>query len=145
MNLAVWNPFTEMEELLDRYGRSSRKSVMRQDDKMFEVGDWMPSVDIEETDEAYIIKAELPGVEKDDVNVTIDNGLLTIRGEKHSNKEDKKAHRTECVYGSFVRSFTLPQAVTAEGVEAEYNNGVLNLVIPKTEEAKPRQIEVKVK
>ncbi len=145
MSLTVWNPFSEMEELLDRYGRSSRKSLMRQDDKAFEVGDWMPSVDIEESDDAFIIKAELPGVEKDDVNVTIDDGILTIKGEKHSKKEDKKAHRVECSYGSFVRSFTLPQAVNADGVEAEYNNGVLSLSIPKTEDAKPRQIEVKVK
>ncbi|OQY27345.1 MAG: heat-shock protein [Candidatus Cloacimonetes bacterium 4572_55] len=145
MNLSIWDPFREMEELLDRYSRSSRKSLAKSDDKTFEVGDWMPVVDIDETDDAFLVKAELPGVKKNDVNVNIENGVLTIRGEKKTETEDKKRHRVECAYGSFVRSFSLPQAIKAEKVEAEYKNGILNLTIPKSEEAKPKQIEVKVK
>lgn len=145
MNLSVWDPFREMEELLDRYGRSARKSLAKSDDKTFEVGDWMPVVDIDETEDAFIVKAELPGVEKDDVSVNVDNGVLTIKGEKKIETEDKKCHRVERAYGSFIRSFTLPQEINAEKIEAEYKNGVLNLTIPKSEEAKPKQIEVKVK
>ncbi len=145
MNLSIWDPFREMEELLDRYSRSSRKSLAKSDDKTFEIGDWMPVIDIDETDDAFLVKAELPGVEKNDVNVNIENGILTIRGEKKTETEDKKRHRAECAYGSFVRSFSLPQDIKAEKVEAEYKNGILNLTIPKSEEAKPKQIEVKVK
>ena len=145
MNLTVWDPFREMEALLDRYGRSSRKTLAKSDDKAFEVGDWMPQVDISETKEAFIVKAELPGVEKEDVNVNFENSVLTIRGEKKIETEDKKRHRVECAYGSFIRSFTLPQTIKADKIEAVYKNGILNLTIPKAEEAKPKQIEVKIK
>ncbi len=145
MSLSVWDPFREMEELLERYGRTSRKTLAKSDDRTFEFGDWMPVVDIDESKNAFVVKAELPGVEKDDVNITIEEGVLTIRGEKKTETEDKKRHRVECNYGSFVRSFTLPQSIKAEEIKAEYNNGVLNLTIPKSEEAKPKQIEVKVR
>ncbi len=145
MNLSIWDPFQEMETLLDRYNRSSRKTLANSDDRSFEVGDWMPVVDIEETEDAFSIKAELPGVEKDNVSINIDKGVLTIKGEKKTETEDKKRHRVECSYGSFVRSFTLPQSVNVDDVEAEYNNGILNLTIPKSEEAKPKEIEVKIK
>ena len=145
MNLSIWDPFQEMENLLDRYNRSSRKTLANSDDRNFEVGDWMPVVDIEETEEAFAIKAELPGVEKDDVSINIDKGVLTIKGEKKTETEDKKRHRVECSYGSFVRSFTLPQSIKVDEVQAEYNNGILNLTIPKSEEEKPKEIEVKIK
>jgi len=145
MNLAVWDPFREMEALLDRYGRSARKTLAKSDDKTFEVGDWMPQVDISETQEAFIVKAELPGVEKEDVSVNFENSILTIRGEKKVETEDKKRHRVECAYGSFIRSFTLPQTIKADKIEAVYKNGILNLTIPQADEAKPKQIEVKIK
>lgn len=145
MTLTIWDPLREMEALLDRYSRSARKSIAKSDDRTFEVGDWMPLIDIDETQDAFAVKAELPGVDKEDVSVDIDNGVLTIRGEKKVETEDKKRHRVECAYGSFVRSFTLPQSVDTERVEAEYKNGVLNLTIPKSEAAKPKQIEVKIK
>jgi len=145
MSLSIWDPFQEMETLLDRYNRSSRKTLANSDDRSFEVGDWMPVVDIDETEDAFSIKAELPGVEKDNVSINIDKGVLTIKGEKKTETEDKKRHRVECSYGSFVRSFTLPQSVNVDNVEAEYNNGILNLTIPKSEEAKPKEIEVKIK
>ncbi|TBV82184.1 MAG: Hsp20/alpha crystallin family protein [Desulfobulbaceae bacterium] len=145
MNLSVWDPFREMEALLDRYGRSARKTLAKSDDKTFEVGDWMPVVDIDETKDAFVVSVELAGVEKDDVSVNIDNGVLTIKGEKKTKTEDKKRHRVECAYGYFVRSFTLPRETKSEQIEAAYKNGVLSLTIPKAEEAKPKQIEVKIK
>jgi len=143
MSLSVWDPLREIEELLDRYNR--RKSVENGNDKTFEVGDWVPFVDVHETGDVFNLKAELPGVRKEDVSVSVDNGVLIIRGEKKTAKEDKKAHRFECAYGSFVRSFILPQSIKAEKVVAEYKDGVLNMTIPKAEETKPKQIEVKVK
>jgi len=144
MNLSIWDPIREMEDLLDKYGRSTRTSMAKHDDRAFEVGEWMPMVDIDETEDAFVVKAELPGVDKDDVSVTIEDGVMTIKGEKRTETKDKKRHRVECSYGSFVRSFTLHQSSTADKVVAEYKNGILHLTIPKSEEAKPRQIEVKV-
>ena len=144
MNMTVWDPFHEMETLLDRYSKSARKSLAKRDDSLFEVGDWMPLVDINETKDAFVVKAELPGVEKEDVSVKIDNGVLTIRGEKKVETEDKKQHRVECAYGSFIRSFTLPQTIKSDKIEAEYKNGILHLTLPKSEESKPKQIEVKI-
>ena len=145
MNLAIWDPFREMEALVDRYNRSARKPLLKFDDKSFEIGDWMPVVDISETEDAFVVKAELPGVDKDDVKVKVENGILTIRGEKKAELEDKKNHRVECTYGSFVRSFTLPQTIKSDSINAEYKNGILNLTIPKSEEVKPKEIEVKIK
>ena len=104
MNLSIWDPFREMGELLGRYGRLVRKSLPKSDDTAFEVGDLMAVVDLDETDDAFIVKAELPVVEKDDVSVNIDNGVLTIKGEKKTETEDKKHHRVECTYGSLVKS-----------------------------------------
>jgi HSP20 family protein len=101
-----------------------------------EAGDWMPTVDIVENDQSFVVRTELPGVEKDDVKVHINNGVLTIKGEKKVETKDEKRHRVECSYGSFVRSFTLPQDVDIERVEAAYKNGILSLTIPKLEKAK---------
>ena len=145
MSLSIWDPFREMEDLADRYNRSARKSLVKHDDGSFEVGDWMPVVDISESEDAFLVKAELPGVDKDDVSVKVENGVLTIKGEKRSETEDKKNHRIECSYGSFVRSFTLPQTTKSGSIEAEYKNGILTLTIPKSEEVKPKEIEVKIK
>lgn len=143
MNLTVWDPFREMEALLDRYSRSARKTMAVEGGPV-EAGDWMPTVDISETDHDFVVRAELPGIDKDDVQVTLDNGVLTIKGEKKTETKDEKRHRIECVYGSFVRSFTLPQHVAAEKVQAGYKDGILSLTIPKLETAKPKQIKVQV-
>ena len=141
MSLSIWDPFREMEALLDRYSKSGTPSG---EDGKPEGGGWMPVVDIEEAEGTFIVHAELPGVEKDGVQVSIENGVLTIKGEKKTRSEDTKRHRVECVYGSFMRSFTLPQDVDVEKVEAAYKNGILSLTIPKQEHAKPKQIEVTV-
>jgi HSP20 family protein len=110
------------------------------------VADWVPSVDVSETDGEYQIKAEIPDVRKEDVKVTLEDGVLTIQGARKQEKEDKgkKYHRVERTYGSFVRSFTLPDLVDEEKVKAEFKDGVLNLQLPKSEKAKPKAIEVKV-
>jgi len=108
---------------------------------------WTPVVDIAEHDDDYVVKVELPGINKDDVKITLENNVLTIRGEKKQEKESKKEnfHRIERSYGSFQRSFTLPMTVKNDKIDASYKDGILTIALPKAEEAKPKQIEVKVK
>jgi len=109
--------------------------------------DWNPAVDIVENKDAYILKAELPGMTRDDVHITMENNLLTIRGEKKNETEQKEEnfHRVERSYGAFERSFTIPGTITADKIDAQYKDGVLKLTLPKAEESKPKMIEVKVK
>jgi len=108
---------------------------------------WTPVVDIAEHDDDYIVKVELPGVNKDEVKITLESNILTIRGEKKQEKETKKEnlHRVERSYGSFQRSFTFPTTVKSDKIDASYKDGILTIALPKAEEAKPKQIEVKVK
>ena len=110
-------------------------------------GTWIPAVDVAEGDDAYTVKMELPGVNKDDVKITLESNVLTIRGEKQAETEvnEKNFHRTERSYGSFQRSFTLPTSVKNDKIDAVYKDGILTVSLPKAEEAKPKQIEVKVK
>ena len=107
---------------------------------------WAPAVDILETDNELVLKADLPGVEMKDVDINIENGTLTLKGERKFEREEKNKgfHRMERSYGSFVRYFTLPDTVDPEHVHAEYNNGVLTVTLPKKEIAKPRNIKVQV-
>ena len=147
--LMRWDPFRELEDMSDRLNRMFARPVVRTNGNGKEtltVADWSPTVDISETDGEYLIKAELPEVKKDDVKVTLEDGILTIQGERRREKDEKttKYHRVERSYGSFVRSFSLPDQVDENGVKAEYRDGMLNLQIPKSEKAKPRAIEVKV-
>jgi len=147
MSMQLWNPFEEFENLLDRYNKSGGKSLGKQYNTDLSFADWAPSVDIEEANDKYVIKADLPGVDKKDIDVKLENGVLSIRGEKQTEKETGKGtkrHRTERFHGTFARSFTLPDAVKAEKVDASYKDGVLSLAIPKAEEAKPKSIDIKV-
>lgn len=107
---------------------------------------WRPSVDISETKEDYVVTADLPGINREDLDVTVVNGRLTIRGTRKQESESTQGtvHRVERVQGTFTRSFDLPTAVAADRIEATYRDGVLTVSVPKAEEAKPRQIEVKV-
>ena len=144
MNMQVWNPFQEFENLLSRYNRGGGLTQQSSD---LSFADWAPSCDIEEEADKYVIKADLPGVDKKDIDVKLENGVISIRGEKHTEKETGKGtkrHRTERFHGTFARSFTLPDAVQDERVDASYKDGVLSLVIPKAEEAKPKSIDIKV-
>ena len=148
MTLVRWDPFRELEEVSDRLNRMfARPAAARTNGKeTMIVADWAPSVDISETDGEYQIKAEIPDVKKEDVKVTLEDGVLTIQGERKHEKEEKgkKFHRIERSYGSFVRTFSLPDVIDEEKVKAEFKDGVLNLHLPKSEKAKPKAIEVKV-
>ncbi len=149
MALVRWDPFRELEEMSDRLNRVFTRPAVRTNGngkEQLTVADWMPIVDISETDGEYLIKAELPEVKKEDVKVTVENGVLTLQGERRQEKDEKgkKYHRVERSYGSFVRSFTLPESIDESGVKAEYKDGVLNLHLPKSEKVKPKAIEVKV-
>jgi len=147
MTLVRWDPFRELEDMSERLNRVfSRPSLRNSGKENLTVADWMPTVDISETEGEYLIKAELPEVRKEDVKVTVENGVLTLQGERRQEKEEKgkRFHRVERSYGSFVRSFTLPESVDESFVKAEYKDGVLNLHLPKSEKVKPKAIDVKV-
>lgn len=105
---------------------------------------WLPAVDISETDDALLVYAELPGMTKEDVDITLENHLLTLRGERQFDRDEKKEnfHRIERSYGAFSRSFTLPSNVQAEEVKASFQDGLLTVEIPKVEAAKPRKIAI---
>ena len=110
------------------------------------ITEWAPSVDIIEDEKEWLVKADLPEVKRDDVKVTVENGVLTITGERKFEKEEKnkKYHRVERSYGSFARSFALPENVEAEKVSAAYKDGLLTVTVAKSEKAQPKQIEVRV-
>lgn len=147
--LTYWNPLTELDDIHNRLtSMFSRTGARRQDggNENMTVAEWSPLVDITEDDKEYLIKAELPEVKKDAVKVTVENGILNITGERKFEKEEKgkKYHRIERSFGSFVRSFTLPDDADANKVSAECRDGVLLVHLAKSEAAKPKQIEVKV-
>jgi HSP20 family protein len=146
MKLAKWDPFREMEDVFDRYSRAIGWP-RRGGQEILATGDWAPRVDIAETEKEFTIKAEIPEVKKEDVKVMVENGVLTILGERKQEKEEKtkKFHRVERYYGSFSRSFALPDNVDETKIEASFKDGMLNLQIPKVEESKPKAIEVKLK
>ncbi|OZB46966.1 MAG: heat-shock protein [Thiomonas sp. 14-66-4] len=132
--------------MFDRYTRAisfPRKSTTGE---IATIADWSPQVDIAETPKEFTIKAEIPEVKKEDVKVSIDSGVVTIQGERKQEKEekDKKFHRIERFYGSFSRSFSLPENIDANAAQATFKDGVLTLQIPKTAAAQPKAIEVKV-
>ncbi|HXV67508.1 MAG TPA: Hsp20/alpha crystallin family protein [Nitrospira sp.] len=148
MTLVRWDPFRELEDMSERLNRVFTRPALRTTGgkEHLTVADWIPTVDISESDGEYLIKAELPEVKKEDVKVTVEDGVLTLQGERRQEKEEKgkRFHRVERSYGSFVRSFTLPESIDESGVRADYKDGVLNLHLPKTEKVKPKAIEVKV-
>jgi HSP20 family protein len=145
--LTKWNPFWELEDIQNRlsslFGRTPLRGL---GEEAMTVSEWTPLVDIAEDDKEYLIKAELPEVKKEDVKVTVENGVLTITGERKFEKEEKnkKYHRVERAYGSFMRSFTLPEGAAGDKINAEFKDGVLKVHLPKSAEAKPKSIDVKV-
>lgn len=148
MALVRWNPFHELEEVSDRLNRMLARPAApgTSGKETMIVADWTPSVDISETEGEYQIKAEIPDVKREDVKVTLEDGVLTIQGQRKQEKEEKgtKYHRIERSYGSFARTFSLPDVIEIDKVKAEFKDGVLNLHLPKSEKAKPKAIEVKV-
>lgn len=146
--LTSWNPLRELNNLenrLERFWGSAFPSRNGEKEAMT-VSQWTPLVDISEDANEYLVKAELPELKKEEVKVSVENGELTISGERKSEKEEKgkKFHRIERSYGSFLRSFSLPEAVSADKVTAEFKDGVLSVHLPKDEKARPKTIEVKV-
>ena len=149
--LTRWNPFREMEDAQRRMSSlfdwsPFRRGNLTAEDENITVPEWAPLVDIAEDDKEYLIKVELPEVQKDDVKVTVESGTLTISGERKAEKEEKgrKFHRVERYYGRFERSFSIPDGATADDVKAEFKDGVLRVHLAKSEKARPKQIEVKV-
>jgi HSP20 family protein len=143
-----WNPFLEMERMqreMDRLFSGGLAPLTRGEEAMT-ISEWSPRVDITEDDKEFVVKAELPEVKKDDVKVTVEDGVLTIRGERKAEKEEKgkKYHRIERAYGSFERSFTLPEATDGSKISSEFKDGVLTMHLPKNPNAKPKAIEIKV-
>ena len=147
--LAQWNQYRELEALRHSLGSLFGRAPVRLpegQEEQISVPEWAPLVDISEDDKEYLIKAELPEVKKEDVRVTAEEGTLTIMGERKFVKEEKgkKYHRVERAYGSFGRSFSLPDDASPGKVSAEFKDGVLSVHLAKTQKAKPQQIEVKV-
>ncbi|HTV42075.1 MAG TPA: Hsp20/alpha crystallin family protein [Candidatus Sulfotelmatobacter sp.] len=147
--LTKWEPFREMDELQDRLARFFGLSLPRPanpGDEAMTFAEWLPSVDISEDDKEWCVKADLPDVKKEDVTVTVENGVLRLVGERKFEKEEKgrKYHRVECAYGKFLRSFVLPDGADGSKSAAEYKNGVLTVRVPKNEKAKAKAVEVKV-
>lgn len=140
-----WEPLREIEDMFERYTKAMGWPALR-GQELTKSGEWTPRVDISETDAEITIKAEIPEVKKEDVKVSVDDGVLTMQGERKQEKEEKgkKFHRVERFYGTFVRSFTLPDNVDASKIKATFKDGMLNLQIPKTGESKQKAIEVKV-
>lgn len=145
MALVKWDPLREIEDMFDRYSRAMGSPRAWGHDAIT-TGDWSPRVDISETDDEFVVKAELPEVKKDDVKVTVENGVLSIEGERKQEKEEKgkKFHRVERYYGKFYRSFSLPANVDEAGIKAAFKDGMLNLSVPKTAKSKPKAVNVKV-
>ena len=141
MALVRWSPWRELEEMQRTLSRLLGEAAA----PATEEGVWLPAVDIRETDDALIVEAELPGIERKDVKVDIKDGVLTISGERKYEKEteEENIHRMERVYGRFSRSFSLPNNVDVDKVEAKLKNGVLTVRLPKKETARARTVEIK--
>jgi HSP20 family protein len=147
----TWNPLREMDEAQNRFnpfflgGFANRMGTGGI--HSLAVADWSPEVDISQDDHEYLLKADLPEMKKDDVRVTVEDGILSVSGERKSEKEDqkKKFHRIERSFGTFRRSFTLPEDADSKKVTAEFRDGVLKVHLPTTTIARSKAIEVKVK
>jgi HSP20 family protein len=147
MAIVRFDPFRELTQMQDRINRIFGDVYRRGDDDLFMRGDWVPPVDIYENDQhEIVIKAELPGMKKEEIDLRLENNTLTIRGERtrEAESKDEQYHRVERAYGAFSRSFTLPSSVDSTRVSADYKDGVLTVTLPPREEAKPRQIQVQV-
>ncbi len=145
MSIVRYDPFRDLRTLQEEVNRLFSTNLTRAfDDEGIGRGAWAPSVDIYENKDQIVLEAELPGMNQEDFDLSIENNVITLRGERKFEKteESDNYHRVERSYGSFTRSFTLPQTVSAESATAEYNNGVLRVTLPKREETKARRIQV---
>ena len=145
MSISRYDPFRDLRTLQDEVNRLFSTNIGRSfGDEGIARGSWTPSVDIFENKDQLAFEFELPGMNREDFELTIENNVLTLRGERRFEKKDESDnyHRVERSYGSFTRSFTLPPTVSGEGIAAEYRNGVLRVTLPKREEVKARRIEI---
>ena len=148
MSIMKWRPSRELAAIRDEMDRlfdeffnfvpARRRELLE--------GEWLPNIDVAETDDNVIVTAELPGVKQDDVSISVLNDVLTLKGEKKEEKEIKREnyHRIERSYGSFQRSVSLPTGVQADKAKATYKDGVLTVTIPKAESAKPKSIKINI-
>jgi HSP20 family protein len=149
MAIVRWEPFRDLLSLQERMNRmfgEYRGAGTAPDDEWALGGSWAPAVDIYEQGTDIVLKAELPGVDPKDVDIRLENNVLTLRGERKFENEVKKEnyHRVERSYGTFSRSFTLPSVVNQGNIKADFKDGMLKVVLPKREEAKPKQIEISI-
>jgi HSP20 family protein len=145
MSNTRYDPFRDLRSLQDEVNRLFSTGLGRGfGDEGLSRGAWMPNVDIFENKDSIVLEAELPGMNREDFELTVENNVLTLRGERRFEKKDEadNYHRVERAYGQFTRSFTLPQTVSSENATAEYKNGVLRVTLQKREEVKARRIEI---
>lgn len=145
MSIGRYDPFRDLRSLQEEVNRLFSTNLTRGfGEEGIGRGAWNPSVDIYENKDQIVLEAELPGMNRDDFELTVENNVITLRGERQFEKKDEtdNYHRVERSYGSFTRSFTLPQTVSTEGANAEYRNGVLRVTLPKRQETKARRIEI---
>jgi len=150
MTLVRWEPFQNLASIQNRMNRIFEDAFQGPrsgaEDDWALGGNWAPAVDIFEQDGNIVLKAELPGVDAKDVDIRVENNILSLRGERKFSSDVKREsyHRVERAYGSFSRSFTLPSVVDTEKIKADYKDGVLQVTLPQKEEAKPKQISISV-
>ncbi len=146
MHRTNWNPFRELDAIFDRYNRSIARRPEGGSGALVPA-EWSPSVDITESDKEYLISAELPGVEKKDMNVHVENGVLRLSGERRVEEETKEAklHRIERFYGEFSREFALPEDADTAAIRAESRDGVLKVHIPRKAPEKPQKQAVEIR
>jgi HSP20 family protein len=146
MQLVRWNPWNDMMSLRNRFNRIFEGSMfpMTADNDVMSKFNWNPAVDVYDTDNTVVIKAELPGIDKKDLSIDVNGRVLTLKGERSGDNEvkEEKYYRKERFHGKFERSFTLPDDTDPEKIQAEFKDGVLKIEVPKPEEKKPKQITV---
>lgn len=146
MTLVRWRPMRDLWSIQDEINRMFDNFFGRTERGEWTESHWAPAVDIAENKDNLMVNVEVPGMKKEDIKVTYQDGILTVKGERKQQKEekDKSFHRVERSYGSFCRSFTLPTAVQGDKIKANYKDGVLSIALPKVEEAKPKEISIDV-
>ena len=145
MNLVTWSPYRDLASMQEHFNRLLGSTLpSRERDEELSLGAWIPPVDISEDTERIVLTAELPGFKEDELEIQMEGGVLTLRGERkfEEEKEGRTYHRRERSYGQFVRSFTLPNNVDRDRIKASFSNGLLEIELPKREEARPKQIPI---
>jgi HSP20 family protein len=150
MSVSRWDPFRDLltiqDEMNQLFGRAFGERQAQGEGAGPALRAWAPALDISEQKDAYVVTVELPGIKQEDLDITLEDGLLTLQGERRFEQEsaDEQYHRIERRYGSFRRAITLPSQVEADAIEASFADGVLTVRVPKAEEARPKKIEVRV-